>query len=94
MVVSGILFWARAGGRWRDLPGEYGDWKTVCDRYRGWSLGGTGGRILAWLLAGCGEAGGGDWAFGADSAVVRADRRAAGARPALAAELIGGGTAG
>jgi transposase len=32
MVIDGILFRTRAGCPWRDLPGEYGNWKTA---YRG-----------------------------------------------------------
>jgi transposase len=34
MVVNGILFRTRAGCPWRDLPGEYGHWKTVYNRHR------------------------------------------------------------
>jgi transposase len=40
MVVNGILFRTRAGCPWRDLPGEYGNWKTVYNRHRRWSLDG------------------------------------------------------
>jgi transposase len=27
-VINGIFFRTRAGCPWRDLPGEYGNWKT------------------------------------------------------------------
>ena len=47
MVVNGILFRTRAGCPWRDLPGEYGNWKTVYNRHRRWSLDGTWEKILA-----------------------------------------------
>ena len=32
MVINGILFRTRAGCPWRDLPGEYGHWKTAYNR--------------------------------------------------------------
>jgi len=93
MVVNGILFRTRAGCPWRDLPGEYGHWKTVYNRHRRWSLDGTWEEILGRLRAGCDEAEGKDWALSADSTVVRAHQHAAGARHALPAELAPGGTA-
>jgi transposase len=34
MVVNGILFRTRTGCPWRDLPGEYGHWKTAYNRHR------------------------------------------------------------
>ena len=40
MVVNGILFRTRTGCPWRDLPGEYENWKTVCNRHRRWALDG------------------------------------------------------
>ena len=70
VVVSGIVFRTRAGCPWRDLPGQYGNWKTVCNRHRRWSLDGTGEKILARVRAGCDEAEGRDWAVSADSTVV------------------------
>ena len=93
MVVDGILFRTRTGCPWRDLPGEYGNWKTVYNRHRRWSLDGTWGRILGRLRAGCDEAEGKGWTLGADSTVVRAHQHAAGARRALPAELVTGGAA-
>ena len=88
MVVNGILLRTRAGCPWRDLPGEYGNWKTVYNRHRCWSLDGTWEKILGRLQAGCDEAEGKDWTLSADSTVVRAHQHAAGARRALPAELI------
>jgi len=93
MVVNGILFRTRAGCPWRDLPGEYGNWKTVYNRHRRWSLDGTWEKILSRLRAGCDLAEGMDWTLSADSTVVRAHQHAAGARHALPAELVPGGAA-
>ena len=52
MVIDGILFRTRAGCPWRDLPGEYGNWKTAYNRHRRWSGDGTWEKILARLRAG------------------------------------------
>jgi transposase len=46
MVVNGIMFRTRTGCPWRDLPGEYGHWKTAYNRHRRWSLDGTWEKIL------------------------------------------------
>ena len=82
-----------AGCPWRDLPGEYGNWKTAYNRHRCWSLDGTWQKILDRLRAGCDEAEGPDWTVSADSTVIRAHQHAAGARHALPAELVTGGIA-
>ena len=90
-VINGILFRTRAGCPWRDLPAEYGNWKTVYGRHRRWSLDGTWGKILGRVQAGCDEAEGRDWTVSADSTVVRAHQHAAGARRSPPAELATGG---
>jgi transposase len=91
-VINGILFRTRTGCPWRDLPGEYGNWKTVYGRHRRWSLDGTWGKILDGLRAGCDEAEGADWTVSVDSTVTRAHQHAAGARRAPAADGRAGGT--
>jgi transposase len=93
MVINGIMFRTRTGCPWRDLPGEYGNWKTAYNRHRLWSLEGTWEKILDRLRAGCDEAEGPEWTVSADSTVVRAHQHAAGARHALPAELVRGGAA-
>jgi transposase len=92
-TVNGILFRTRVGCPWRDLPGEYGHWLTVHKRHRRWSCDGTWENILGVLRAGCDEAGDADWTVSVDSTVVRAHQHAAGARRALPADLVTGGTA-
>src|SRR5215472_5230699 len=52
MVINGIMFRTRTGCPWRDLPGEYGHWKTAYNRHRRWSLDGTWQKILGRLRAG------------------------------------------
>ena len=91
MVINGILFRTRTGCPWRDVPGEYGHWKTAYNRHRRWSLDGTWQQILGRLRTGCDEAEGTEWTLSADSTVVRAHQHAAGARRALPADLVTGG---
>lgn len=46
-VVSGILWILATGAPWRDLPAEFGKWKTVYNRFRGWVREGLGDQVLA-----------------------------------------------
>jgi transposase len=91
MVINGIFFRTRAGCPWRDLPGGFGNWKTIYNRHRRWSLDGTWEQILDGLRAGCDEAEGRDWTVSADSTVARARQHAAGARRVPAADDPAGG---
>lgn len=90
-VIDGILFRTRAGCAWRDLPGGFGNWKSVYGRHRRWSLDGTWDKILDALRAGCDQAEGRGWTVSADSTVVRAHQHAAGARRVLPAGHARGG---
>ncbi|WP_425428537.1 IS5 family transposase, partial [Streptomyces varsoviensis] len=88
-VVNGVLFRARTGVPWPDLPERYGPWQTVYERHRRWSADGTWQRILTELQM---EADAGDpdgtlarelereWAVNIDSTSCRAHQHAAGAR--------------
>lgn len=90
-VINGVFFRTRAGVAWRDLPAVYGNWKTVYNRHRRWSLDGTWRMILDRLRAGCDEAEGGDWTVSADSTINRAHQHATGARRAAACDAPTGG---
>ena len=90
-VINGTFFRARAGCPWRDLPEGFGNWKTIYNRHRRWSLDGTWENVLDGLRAGCDEAEGKDWTVSADSTVTRAHQHAAGARHAPAADDRTGG---
>jgi transposase len=80
-VVEAMLWLARTGAPWRDLPGEYGSWKTVSSRFYRWREQGIFERLLAEthrLADACGEL---DWlTHFVDGSVVRAHQHAAGAR--------------
>jgi putative transposase len=36
MFFEAVLYWARTGIPWRDLPGEFGAWDAVYNRLRRW----------------------------------------------------------
>ena len=48
-TLSGMLWVARTGSSWRDLPERFGPWGTVHSRYQRWRNSGTWERILAAL---------------------------------------------
>ena len=35
--INAVIWILRTGAPWRDLPPEYGPWKTVYNRYNNWS---------------------------------------------------------
>ena len=45
-VLSGILWVARTGSSWREMPEEYGKWETAYRRYELWVEQGLWQRIL------------------------------------------------
>lgn len=93
-VISGVLYRARTGVPWPDLPERFGNWKTVYERHRRWSADGTWQMLLTELQI---EADATDpdgalaralkpeqrereWAVNIDSTCCRAHQHAAGAR--------------
>jgi transposase len=50
-VINGILWRARTGAPWRDLPARYGPWQTCYDRFVRWRRDGTWDRLLAQVQA-------------------------------------------
>jgi transposase len=79
-VLDAVAWRTRVGAPWRDLPLEYGHWKTVYNRHRRWSADGTYQAILDELRRGADVAEGEQWTLGVDGAFVRAHQHAAGAR--------------
>lgn len=88
-VINGVLFRARTGVPWSDLPERYGPWQTVYERHRRWSADGTWRTVLEELQieadAGdpdgtlAGQADRQEWAVNIDSTSCRAHQHAAGA---------------
>ncbi|GAA2702412.1 hypothetical protein GCM10010412_100470 [Nonomuraea recticatena] len=79
MVINGVLYRARTGLPWRDLPERFGSWMTVYKRHRRWSADGTWDRLLSAVQAAQDAAGLVDWDIGVDSTTSRAHQHAAGA---------------
>jgi transposase len=71
-VFLNAVFWrTRTGAPWRDLPRQYGNWKTVYGRHRRWSADGTWAAILDRLRQDCDRQEGAQWTVGVDSTIVR-----------------------
>jgi transposase len=76
--VEALLYIARTGIPWRDLPSEFGRWDAVYNRFRRWVASGRLKAVCELLTA--------DPAFGGvrrvfiDSTIVRVHQHAAGAR--------------
>jgi hypothetical protein len=45
-ILSGMLWVARTGSPWRDLPEQFGPWETVHGRFQRWRKAGIWQRIL------------------------------------------------
>jgi transposase len=73
--LNALLWMARSGARWRDLPEELGDYATVKRRYYRWIEMG----VLAEILAALAREADLEWLM-IDSTIVRAHHHAAGAR--------------
>lgn len=78
LFLEAVLYRARTGVAWRDLPGEFGDWNAVYQRAKRWRLAGTWGRLFAALPADS-PVQGAKRLF-VDSTTVRAHPHAAGAK--------------
>ena len=79
-MINAILWQARTGAPWRDLPERYGPWQTAYSRFRRWQRAGVWERVLAALQAEADAAGDLDWALHfLDGTTVRAHQHAAGA---------------
>jgi len=72
--LNGVLWIARSGSAWRDLPERYGKWNTVYQRFLRWAQAGRWQQIFEAL-----QQPDLDWIM-LDSTVVRAHQHAAGAQ--------------
>src|SRR5690349_13534474 len=80
-VCEAVLFRARTGCPWRDLPTVYGPWHTIYMRWRRWVEAGVPERAAQAILAARQRADDFDPALALlDSTVVRAHQHAAGAQ--------------
>jgi putative transposase len=89
LFVEAVLWIARTGSPWRDLPAELGNWHTTYVRFSRWRDTGVWDRV-AQALAGDAEL---ERVF-IDSTIVRAHQHAAGAKKKKVARRSGARGAG
>lgn len=75
LFMDALLWMARSGARWRDLPERFGDCRTVKRRYYDWVERG----VLMSLFKALSRDGDFEWLC-VDATVVRAHQHASGAR--------------
>ena len=75
LFVEAVLWWQRTGIPWRDLPSEFGPWKTVFNRFDRWSKNGKWNRIFLALAIDRDE----EW-HSIDSTINRAHQHSAGGK--------------
>jgi transposase len=80
-MINGMLWIARTGAPWRDLPERYGAVGTVSSRFYRWRKAGIWDQIWALLQHQAAVAGHLDWAMhSGDGSILRAHQHAAGAK--------------
>jgi putative transposase len=75
LFVNAVIWIARSGAPWRDLPERYGLWNSVYQRFNRWAKTGVWQRVFRALQAPDLEA------LMLDSTVIRAHQHAAGSSP-------------
>lgn len=73
--VEAVLWWRRTGAPWRDLPSDFGPWKTVFNRFDRWASKGIWQRLFEALRQDRDD----EW-HSIDSTINRAHQHAAGAK--------------
>ena len=77
LFVDAVLWIARTGSPWRDLPDEFGNWNSVFQRFRRWAKKGVWESLFKALVENP------DFEYLIiDSSIVRAHQHAAGAKGA------------
>lgn len=73
--IEAVLWWRRTGVPWRDLPDEFGPWKTVFNRFDRWSKKGKWTQLFASLRTDVDD----EW-HSVDGTINRAHQHAAGGK--------------
>ncbi|CAK0755099.1 transposase [Gammaproteobacteria bacterium] len=84
LFVEAILYMARVGNPWRDLPTEFGNWHSIYVRFSRWEVSGVWTRLVKTFQ---GDADLEELFI--DSTIVRAHQHAAGARKNSGDQAIG-----
>lgn len=83
LFVEAVIFRARTGIQWRDLPERFGSWKTVYNRFRNWALKDVWAAVFRELRIDVD-----DTASIVDGSIVRAHQDASGGRGGSNAMLL------
>jgi transposase len=83
--IEAVLWWRRTGVPWRDLPVEFGSWKTVFNRFDRWAKRGKWRDLFGALQADRDD----EW-HSVDSTINRAHQHASGAKGGKRHRLWGG----
>ena len=73
--VEAVLWWRRTGVPWRDLPSDFGPWKTVFNRFDRWAKAGRWERLFLALQTDRDD----EW-HSIDSTINRAHQHASGGK--------------
>ena len=46
LFINAVIWIARSGAPWRDLPERYGNWNSIWRRFRRWAQGGVWERVF------------------------------------------------
>lgn len=76
--VEAVLWWRRTGVPWRDLPSDFGPWKTVFNRFDRWSKTGKWQRLFDFLRTDVDE----EWSS-IDSTINRVHQHGSGGKGGL-----------
>ena len=74
-MINGMVWIARSGAAWRDLPERYGPWESVYSRFRKWTEDGILDNVFRVLTLDADEEN-----LSIDSTVIRAHQASAGAK--------------
>lgn len=76
--VEAVLWWRRTGVPWRDLPDDFGPWKSVFNRFDRWAKSGKWDRLWAAMKTDVDD----EW-HSVDATINRAHQHAAGGKGGL-----------